>query len=122
RDDVVAASHSAAPTRKPAPQPEPAAPAPLVSKTPAFVPALQDKKIPLSGMRKTIAARLLESKTTIPHFYLQAEVDAEPIVALRQTLNIAAEAAGLGKLTINDFILKATVVAATRVPLANAAF
>lgn len=73
-------------------------------------------------MRKTIATRLLESKTTIPHFYLQAEVDAEPLVTLRQTLNIAAETAGLGKLTINDFILKATVVAATRVPLANAAF
>ncbi|HEY2122090.1 MAG TPA: pyruvate dehydrogenase complex dihydrolipoamide acetyltransferase [Chthoniobacterales bacterium] len=122
RDDVVAASQSAAPTRKPTPQPEPAAPAPPVSKTPAFVPALQDKKIPLSGMRKTIAARLLESKTTIPHFYLQAEIDVEPLVTLRQTLNIAADTAGLGKLTINDFILKATVVAATRVPLANAAF
>ncbi len=122
RDDVVAASQSPAPTRKPAPQPEPAAPAPPVPKAPAFVPALQDKKIPLSGMRKTIAARLLESKTTIPHFYLQAEVDADPLVTFRQTLNTAAETAGLSKLTVNDFILKATVVAATRVPLANAAF
>ena len=122
RDDVVAASQAPAPTRKPAPQPEAPAPPPPVPKAPAFVPALQDKKIPLSGMRKTIAARLLESKTTIPHFYLQAEVDADPLVTLRQTLNTAAETAGLGKLTVNDFILKATVVAATRVPLANAAF
>ena len=73
-------------------------------------------------MRKTIAARLFESKTTIPHFYLQAEIDAEPLATLRQAINAAAELAGLGKLTVNDFILKATAVAATRVPLANAAF
>jgi pyruvate dehydrogenase E2 component (dihydrolipoamide acetyltransferase) len=91
-------------------------------KAPAFVPALEDKKIPLSGMRKAIASRLLESKTTIPHFYLQAEVDAEPLTTLRQSINAAAESAGLGKLTVNDFILKATAVAAARVPLANAAF
>jgi pyruvate dehydrogenase E2 component (dihydrolipoamide acetyltransferase) len=122
RDDVVAASQSPAPKREPAPQPEAATPAPAVPKAPVFLPALEDKKIPLSGMRKTIAARLLESKTTIPHFYLQAEVDAEPLVTLRQTINSAAEAAGLGKLTVNDFILKATAVAATRIPLANAAF
>src|SRR5208283_5983351 len=69
-----------------------------------------------------IAARLLESKTTIPHFYRQAQIDAEPMMSLRQLINPAAEAAGLGKLTVNDFILKATVVAATRVPLANATF
>ena len=84
--------------------------------------AAEDKKIPLSGMRKTIAARLLESKTTIPHFYLQAQIDAEPMMSLRQQINRAAEAAGIGKLTVNDFILKATAVAAARVPLANAAF
>jgi pyruvate dehydrogenase E2 component (dihydrolipoamide acetyltransferase) len=73
-------------------------------------------------MRKTIAARLLESKTTIPHFYLQAEIDAEPLTLLRHSINAAAESAGLGKLTVNDFILKATAAAAARVPLANAAF
>jgi pyruvate dehydrogenase E2 component (dihydrolipoamide acetyltransferase) len=115
REDVVASSQSTAP--KPA-----AAPPPSTPKSPAFVPALEDKKIPLSGMRKTIASRLLESKTTIPHFYLQAEIDSGPLTSLRQTINAAAESAGLGKLTVNDFILKATAVAATRVPLANAAF
>jgi pyruvate dehydrogenase E2 component (dihydrolipoamide acetyltransferase) len=115
REDVVAKGQSTAP--KPASLPPPSAP-----KAPAFVPALEDKKIPLSGMRKTIASRLLESKTTIPHFYLQAEIDAGPLTSLRQTINAAAESAGLGKLTVNDFILKATAVAATRIPLANAAF
>jgi pyruvate dehydrogenase E2 component (dihydrolipoamide acetyltransferase) len=115
REDVVATGKSTAP--KPAAAPQPSTP-----KAPAFVPALEDKKIPLSGMRKTIASRLLESKTTIPHFYLQAEIDAGPLTSLRQTINAAAETAGLGKLTVNDFILKATAVAATRIPLANAAF
>jgi len=117
REDVVAAGKSA-PAAPPKKEAAPPAGAP---KAPAFVPASEDKKIALSGMRKTIAARLLESKTTIPHFYLQAEVDAEPLTYLRQSINAAAESAGLGKLTVNDFILKATAVAAARVPLANAA-
>jgi pyruvate dehydrogenase E2 component (dihydrolipoamide acetyltransferase) len=117
RDDVVAAAQTT-PEKKPAtPQPPVTAPKPQ-----PVVAAAEDKKIPLSGMRKTIAARLLESKTTIPHFYLQAQIDAEPMMGLREQINRAAEAAGLGKLTVNDFILKATAVAATRVPLANAAF
>jgi pyruvate dehydrogenase E2 component (dihydrolipoamide acetyltransferase) len=58
----------------------------------------------------------------IPHFYLQSEINAEPLVKLRKEINDAAEAAGIGKITVNDFILKATAVAAKRVPLANAAF
>jgi pyruvate dehydrogenase E2 component (dihydrolipoamide acetyltransferase) len=96
--------------RPPAPKPQPVA------------ATLEDKRIPLTGMRKTIASRLLESKTSIPHFYLQAEIDAEPLARLRKEINAAAEAAGIGKITVNDFILKATAVAASRVPLANAAF
>jgi pyruvate dehydrogenase E2 component (dihydrolipoamide acetyltransferase) len=115
RDDVVAAAQKPTPKQTAAPQPSSPKPQPVLAAT-------EDKKLPLSGMRKTIAARLLESKTTIPHFYLQAQIDAEPMMSLRQQINRAAEAAGLGKLTVNDFILKATAVAATRVPLANAAF
>jgi pyruvate dehydrogenase E2 component (dihydrolipoamide acetyltransferase) len=115
RDDVVAAAKTTT-AKKPATAPPSPVPPPPV---PA---AAAEKRIPLSGMRKTIAARLLQSKTTIPHFYLQAEIDAEPLSILRQQINAAAEAAGLGKLTVNDFFLKATAVAATRVPLANAAF
>jgi pyruvate dehydrogenase E2 component (dihydrolipoamide acetyltransferase) len=60
REDVVAAGKSA----PPAPPKKEAAPPPAAPKAPAFVPALEDKKIPLSGMRKAIASRLLESKTT----------------------------------------------------------
>lgn len=120
RDDVMAAAQTTTPKKPAAPQP--AASQPPSTKPQPLIAAAEDKKIPLSGMRKTIAARLLESKTTIPHFYLQAQIDAEPMMSLRQLINPAAEAAGLGKLTVNDFILKATVVAATRVPLANATF
>jgi pyruvate dehydrogenase E2 component (dihydrolipoamide acetyltransferase) len=117
RDDVVAAAQTTT-SSKPAAA---ASPVPRVKPQPVTA-ATEDKKIPLSGMRKTIAARLLESKTTIPHFYLQSQIDAEPMMKLRHQINRAAEAAGLAKLTVNDFILKATAVAATRVPLANAAF
>jgi pyruvate dehydrogenase E2 component (dihydrolipoamide acetyltransferase) len=121
REDVLASGKSTTSKPSPAPKQE-IAPQPVAAKSQAVVPALEDKKLPLSGMRKTIAARLLESKTTIPHFYLQAEIDAEPLTGLRQSINAAAESAGLGKLTVNDFILKATAVAAARVPLTNAAF
>jgi pyruvate dehydrogenase E2 component (dihydrolipoamide acetyltransferase) len=81
-----------------------------------------DKRIPLSGMRKAIADRLLVSKTQIPHFYLNIEVDAAELVRLRSELNAHLEKAGLGKLTINDFVLKAAVLGATKVPRVNASF
>jgi pyruvate dehydrogenase E2 component (dihydrolipoamide acetyltransferase) len=115
RDDVLSA-HENRSTVSPQP-PKPVAP----TVAPAPV-SLQDTQISLSGMRRIIAARLLQAKTTIPHFYLQSEVNAEPLVQLRQQLNAANEAAGLPKFTVNDFILKATAVAASRVPKANASF
>jgi pyruvate dehydrogenase E2 component (dihydrolipoamide acetyltransferase) len=116
RDDVLSAHQNRSETV--AQSPKPVAPAAL----PPVPVSQQDVQIPLGGMRRTIAARLLEAKTTIPHFYLQAEVDAEPLVQLRQQLNAANEAAGLPKFTVNDFILKATAVAAAHVPKANASF
>jgi pyruvate dehydrogenase E2 component (dihydrolipoamide acetyltransferase) len=132
---IVQADVRQASERAPAKQPEaapPAAAAPAPAPAPAKAPpsaapqpvaaAPEDKRIPLTGMRRAIASRLLEAKTTIPHFYLQAEIDAEPMVKLRQELNAALEAAGQPKLTVNDFFLKATAQAATKVPQANASF
>lgn len=81
-----------------------------------------DKKTPLSGMRRTIADRLLASKTQIPHFYLTLEVDAAPLAKLRKDLNAAAESAGAPKVTVNDFILLAAARAAAAHPKVNAAF
>lgn len=80
------------------------------------------KRIPLTGMRKIIAERLLASKTQIPHFYLNIEVDAGELVRLRAQLNKNLEATGAAKLTFNDFILKAVVAAAVKVPRVNASF
>lgn len=80
------------------------------------------RRIPLSGMRKIIAERLLASKTQIPHFYLNIEVDAGELLRLRAQFNEALEKAGAGRLTINDFILKAVVAAAVKVPRVNASF
>jgi pyruvate dehydrogenase E2 component (dihydrolipoamide acetyltransferase) len=80
------------------------------------------KRIPLSGMRKIIAERLVISKTQIPHFYLNIEVDAGNLLRLRAQVNEPLEKAGLGKLTINDFILQAVVAAAVKVPRVNASY
>jgi pyruvate dehydrogenase E2 component (dihydrolipoamide acetyltransferase) len=80
------------------------------------------KRIPLSGMRKIIAERLLASKTQIPHFYLNIEVDAGNLLRMRAQVNAPLEKAGAGKLTINDFILKAVVAAAVKVPRVNASY
>ena len=81
-----------------------------------------DKRVPLSGMRRTIAERLLASKTQIPHFYLSLEIDAAPLVALRKDINSASEASGTPKVTINDFVLLATARAAALHQKINSAF
>jgi len=72
-------------------------------------------------MRATIAKRLLEAKTQIPHFYVEIEVDAEPLLTVRAQLNTALEAEGV-KLSVNDFILKASAEALRRVPGVNASW
>lgn len=81
-----------------------------------------DERIELSSMRKIIASRLLTSKTTIPHFYLHLEVDAAPLMALRQQVNAQAEQTHGNKYSVNDFILKAVINATESVPAVNASF
>jgi pyruvate dehydrogenase E2 component (dihydrolipoamide acetyltransferase) len=86
-------------------------------------PVAKEGATKLSTMRSVIAKRLLESKTTIPHFYLEIEVDAKPMLDLRVQLNDT-----LGKLnppvklSLNDFVLKAAAEAVRRVPAVNASF
>lgn len=79
------------------------------------------KRVPLSGMRTIIAERLLTSKTTIPHFYLQIDLNAEPLMKMRKQVNESAETSG-NKFTVNDFVLKAAVMAMVDVPEVNAAW
>jgi len=96
--------------------------------SPDRIKALYDpgsyEEIPLDGMRRTIAARLIEAKQTIPHFYLTADVAIERLQAVRKEANAAALPDDAGKLayqlSINDFIIKALALALQRVPAANA--
>ncbi len=82
------------------------------------VAAVEFEDIPVSPTRAFIARRLLESKTEIPHFYVENEVDSEPLSDFRNRLNGEGDK-GSPKLSVNDFILKATAVALQRVPAIN---
>ena len=88
----------------------------------------EEKKIEISGMRKVIATRLHDAKNNIPHFYLNLEFDAEPVVKMRAMLNDDLKAAAERKkekadtVSINDFIVKACSIALARVPEANSSW
>jgi pyruvate dehydrogenase E2 component (dihydrolipoamide acetyltransferase) len=82
------------------------------------------EEVPLDGMRATIAARLVQAKQTIPHFYLSADVEIGRLLALREEANAAAPKDRDGKpafrLSLNDLVIKAWAAALQRVPAANA--
>ena len=82
------------------------------------------REVPLDGMRRTIARRLVEAKQTIPHFYLTADVEIGRLIALREDANAAAPKDKDGKpqfkLSLNDLIIKAWAAALQRVPASNA--
>ncbi|CAJ0957059.1 unnamed protein product, partial [Mesorhabditis belari] len=78
--------------------------------------------ISLTNMRKTIAKRLTESKSTIPHYYLSSEINLEQISQVREKLNALLAKGAVGdptKLSLNDFIIKASSLACLRVPECN---
>jgi len=81
-----------------------------------------ETRFQLSGMRKGIAERLVQSLGPIPHFYLTIEINAAPLMAAREELKSAGEQSDAAKMTVNDFVLKAAVMAAVKVPRANASF
>jgi len=97
-------------------QATPAAPQKRADTTPAPLTAPTE----LSAMRKVIARRMVESKTTIPHFYITSEVDMAEAMALRERLNGYDET--LAKITLNDMIVKASAKALVKFPAVNAAF
>jgi pyruvate dehydrogenase E2 component (dihydrolipoamide acetyltransferase) len=92
------------------------------AKIPAAVKAGESARIQLSGMRKIIAQRLVESLGPVPHFYLDIDIDAAPLMEAREELKSAGEGADAAKITVNDFVLKAAVQAAIKVPRVNASF
>lgn len=79
---------------------------------------------PLSSMRKVIARRLTESKTTVPHFYVSIDMQLDALLALRSQLNKASPEDGPDafKLSVNDMLVKAAALALRRVPGLNVSF
>lgn len=99
------------------------APAPATVEVPTYGPHddIPFREERLSGMRKTIAKRLTESKTTVPHFYLTIECEMDKLMAQRKELNNRLADEGV-KLSVNDFIIRATALALKKVPAANVQF
>ena len=89
--------------------------APATSVAVPVIPAGSFTDIPHSGMRKAIARRLTESKTTVPHFYLTAPVLADEMLGYRTKLNEWAPK----KISVTDLILKTVAAAFSDVPGAN---
>ena len=103
----------AAPAGAVPPSAAPARPAPPLPLAPA-VGGYED--VPLTGMRRAIARRLTESKTTVPHFYVVADARMDALLDLRRQLNEGGDA----KISVNDLLVKAAAGAFRRVPEANA--
>ena len=80
------------------------------------------ESIPHDGMRKTIAKRLMESKLTVPHFYLSVDVELDALLSLREQVNAGApvkDGKPAFKVSVNDFVIKGLALALQRVPDAN---
>ncbi len=79
---------------------------------------LTARTMPLSNMRRIIAKRLVESKTTIPHYQVTVEADMDALLALRKPLNDQLESQGV-KLSVNDFLVRACALAMHQHPFVN---
>ncbi|CAA7625454.1 pyruvate dehydrogenase complex dihydrolipoamide acetyltransferase [Magnetospirillum sp. UT-4] len=97
-----------------------AAPAPAPVAAPVdnpFGPAYEE--IPNSNVRKVIARRLTEAKSTIPHFYLTIDCRIDELLRIRSELNGRSDSY---KLSVNDFVVRAVALALRKVPAANASW
>ncbi|BCL81083.1 dihydrolipoamide acetyltransferase component of pyruvate dehydrogenase complex [Ktedonobacteria bacterium brp13] len=100
-----------------------ALPVAAVASQPSVQPAVaeDDEVRTLSTMQKTIARRLTESKSTVPHFYIGNDIDMTDILAMRQQLNANAGEGGV-KVSVNDLIVKACALALEKFPEANGSY
>jgi pyruvate dehydrogenase E2 component (dihydrolipoamide acetyltransferase) len=121
---VAAPAAAAAPPPAKAPAAAPAAmPAGMADETvkKMFAPGSYEE-IPHDSMRKVIARRLMESKLTVPHFYLTVDTELDALLALREQINKAApvkDGKPAYKLSVNDMVIKAMAMALRAVPDAN---
>jgi pyruvate dehydrogenase E2 component (dihydrolipoamide acetyltransferase) len=117
--DIEAALAKPATAAAPAPAaalaPKPAAPVAITA---------PHTLLPHTSIRKVIARRLTEAKSTIPHFYLSMDIELDALLALRADLNARSPKDGPGafKLSVNDLLIKAAAVALKRVPKVNASW
>ena len=117
--DVESAKPGAAPAAAPAAAPVPKA-APPSGGQPVFV-APGDTRVPHTAVRKVIARRMLESKQTVPHFYLTVDLEIDALLAARQAINAVAEKKGT-KVSVNDMVIKACAKALRDHPECNASW
>ncbi|KAK3087300.1 hypothetical protein FSP39_004404 [Pinctada imbricata] len=89
--------------------------------TAVVAPGAEYTDIDLTSMRKTIAKRLTESKQTIPHYYLTVDVNVENVMKLRKEFNAMLSKENI-KLSVNDFIIKASALSCKKVPEANSSW
>jgi pyruvate dehydrogenase E2 component (dihydrolipoamide acetyltransferase) len=90
----------------------------VVASIPVVTATAEDTTIQLNKIRQVTAKRTLESKTQVPHFYVTVAVDVEKILSLREMF----EEEGSGKVSINDFVVKASALALRDMPQVNAVF
>jgi pyruvate dehydrogenase E2 component (dihydrolipoamide acetyltransferase) len=133
---IIKADIEAAQARGPLPKPAAAPvgrPAAAPAAAAAAVPALSAAAVagttpyhllPATTMRKVIARRMVESKQQVPHFYLSIDCELDQLMKLRADLNAKAPEKGEGayKLSVNDFVIRASALALRKVPAANAAY
>lgn len=113
RKDVESAKPGSAPAATGAPAAEP--PAPLAPGV------LEERTVPLSNMRATIARRLVESKTMVPHYQVTVSARVDALLELREQLNEQLEDQGV-KLSVNDFLVRACAVAMHQHPFVNSSW
>jgi pyruvate dehydrogenase E2 component (dihydrolipoamide acetyltransferase) len=115
----VESAKPGAPAAAPAAAPAPRA-APPAGAQPVFV-APGDTRVPHTSIRKVIARRMLESKQTVPHFYLTVDLEIDALLAARQAINVVAEKRG-SKVSVNDMMIKACAKALRDHPECNASW